>query len=159
MLDANANARCPCGNANYAQCCGYWHRASALSQVAIGEESSQVALDQYASPVALMRSRYSAYVLNLIDYLRYSWHPDTCPAELDADYETRWLGLDILDKSTADGETATVRFRTRFREPNGQTHRLQEIFDLLVLSRQNKTVCSCALKDVGFIGRPCKIYA
>jgi SEC-C motif domain protein len=119
MLEVNA--RCPCGNASYAQCCGRLHRSAEMSQAA------RSAIDEETSPVALMRSRYSAYVLNLVNYLRHSWHPDTCPAELKPDHETRWLGLEILDKSTAaDGQTASVRFSARFRESGGQTHRLQE---------------------------------
>lgn len=32
-----------------------------------------------------MRSRYSAYVRHLPDYLRATWHPDTRPAELSLD--------------------------------------------------------------------------
>ena len=31
-----------------------------------------------------MRSRYSAYVLGLIDYLLATWHPSTRPASIDA---------------------------------------------------------------------------
>ena len=45
-----------------------------------------------------MRSRYSAYVRGLADYLRQSWHPDTRPAELsldDAPQRTHWLGLTV----------------------------------------------------------------
>ena len=60
-------APCPCGSAlPYAACCGRWH-AGALHL-------------QAPSAEALMRSRYSAHVLGLADYLRDTWHPQTRPA-------------------------------------------------------------------------------
>jgi SEC-C motif domain protein len=103
-------SRCPCGNASYAQCCEPLH-TGAVAQ----------------TPVALMRSRYSAYAKNLIDYLRYSWHPDTCPSDFAPDLQTCWLGLDILNKSVAaDQQSGTVKFSARFRDRCGNTHRLVE---------------------------------
>ena len=46
-----------------------------------------------------MRSRYSAYVLGESQYLRETWAPQTCPADLDVDPSAadapRWLGLQI----------------------------------------------------------------
>lgn len=44
-----------------------------------------------------MRSRYSAFVLGLSEYLLKTWHPATRPAVLDlASDATEWLGLEIL---------------------------------------------------------------
>jgi SEC-C motif-containing protein len=79
---------CPCGlPADYAACCGRFHA---------GE----------AAPDAehLMRSRYSAYVRGLADYLRQTWHPDTRPAELSLDdapgQRTHWLGLTVHEHTS-----------------------------------------------------------
>ena len=67
-----------------------------------------------------MRSRYSAYVLKLADYLLASWHPSTRPSSLDLaeDDGTKWLGL--------DENHATVEFVARYRI-DGRGHRLHEI--------------------------------
>jgi len=72
--------RCPCGGAAYAQCCGRFHHG------ALPDTAEQ-----------LMRSRYSAYVLGLMDYVHQSWHASTRPerTELQHDPATKWLGLHL----------------------------------------------------------------
>ncbi len=67
-----------------------------------------------------MRSRYSAFVLGLADYLLATWHPSTRPAELDLTEPVRWLGLKVV---RADGET--VSFVARYKV-GGRAHRLEE---------------------------------
>lgn len=62
-----------------------------------------------------MRSRYSAYVLRLGDYLRDTWHPSTRPAALDFDATQRWLGLRVLRLTVRDTDHATVAFVARWR--------------------------------------------
>jgi SEC-C motif-containing protein len=44
-----------------------------------------------------MRSRYSAFVLGLEDYLLITWHPKTRPTALNLaeDPATKWLGLQL----------------------------------------------------------------
>ena len=74
---------------------------------------------------ALMRSRYSAYALKLEDYLRATWHPDTCPADL-ALSEVRWLGLEIKRHQSDSPGRATVEFVARYKI-GGRAHRLHEI--------------------------------
>lgn len=49
-----------------------------------------------------MRSRYTAFALGDVEYLRRSWHPSTRPARLDLDDDVRWLRLDIIAR-TAGG--------------------------------------------------------
>ena len=49
---------------------------------------------------ALMRSRYSAYVLDQQEYLRRTWHPDTCPEHLGGT-ALKWIGLEVI--STGHG--------------------------------------------------------
>lgn len=75
-----------------------------------------------------MRSRYSAYVLRLDDYLQASWHPSTRPLNLDLaeDDGTKWLGLEIKRHQLQDENHATVEFVARYRI-DGRGHRLHEI--------------------------------
>lgn len=63
----------------------------------------------------LMRSRYSAFVLGRQDYLRASWHPDTCPADVAPVPGTRWLGLEVRDFQVLDATHAEVEFVARYR--------------------------------------------
>lgn len=62
--------------------------------------------------VALMRSRYTAFALGKMDYLLESWHPRTCPKELELDPGLRWVGLEILG-SGEQGDEAWVEFEAR----------------------------------------------
>lgn len=104
---------CPCGAADYDRCCGRFHRG------AIPEAAEQ-----------LMRSRYSAYVLGLGDYLRATWHPDTRPDTIDVGSAeakaTRWLGLDVK-RHVPDGDRAMVEFVARYRIGGASAQRLHEI--------------------------------
>jgi SEC-C motif-containing protein len=74
-----------------------------------------------------MRSRYSAYVLKLGDYLLATWHPSTRPGELDlAADPARWLGLEIRRSGQQDEAHAIVEFVARYRIA-GRGHRLHEV--------------------------------
>ena len=75
-----------------------------------------------------MRSRYSAYVLDLESYLRATWHPDTCPTELGLDAVPRpqWLGLEVREYRMLDDDHATVEFVARYKL-NGRAQGLHEI--------------------------------
>ena len=103
---------CPCsaGGATYAQCCGRFH-AGALP----------------ATAEQLMRSRYSAYALGLMDYVHRTWHAGTRPPreELAADGATKWLGLEVK-RHVPDGDAATVEFVARYKI-GGRAHRLHEV--------------------------------
>ena len=78
---------------------------------------------------ALMRSRYSAYVLHLEDYLLRTWHPTTRPASLrlSDDVDTKWLGLTILRTTNASETEATVEFVARYKVGGNRAERLHEI--------------------------------
>ena len=65
-----------------------------------------------------MRSRYSAYVLGLIDYLLATWHPSTAPGELELP-PVKWLGLEVRHTEAA-GEAGVVEFVARCKS-NGQS--------------------------------------
>ncbi len=94
-------APCPCGSAHpYAACCGRWHAGEARLQAPDAE--------------ALMRSRYSAFVLALGDYLRDTWHTSTRPAQPIAfEPGQRWLGLEVRSHRVLDAEHAEVEFVAR----------------------------------------------
>jgi SEC-C motif-containing protein len=74
---------------------------------------------------ALMRSRYTAYVLGDAAYLRRSWHPDTCPADLSLDAGVQWLGLKIERHTRISPTHAEVVFIARYRL-DGRVYRLAE---------------------------------
>jgi SEC-C motif-containing protein len=105
---------CPCGTGlAYEDCCGRWHA---------GPEHLQAPDAQ-----ALMRSRYSAYVLGLRDYLLATWHPRTRPPELPPDPPgLRWLGLEVRRHVVHDASQASVEFVARSRL-HGRATRLHEM--------------------------------
>ena len=103
----------PCGSAlAYPACCGRYHAR----------------LDVPRDAEVLMRSRYRAYVYHLENYLRATWHPDTCPAELHSDGtpQPQWLGLEIRAHRVIDAQHATVEFIARYKI-NGRAYRLHEV--------------------------------
>jgi SEC-C motif-containing protein len=74
-----------------------------------------------------MRSRYSAYVLGMEDYLLATWHPATRPATLAlAADNTKWLGLEVKKHLAESADSATVEFVARFKI-GGRAHRLHEV--------------------------------
>lgn len=112
---APSSATCPCGLTGsrgqplaLADCCGrYLDGAPALDAQ------------------ALMRSRYTAFVLGRTDYLRATWHPDTCPADPSPVPGTKWLGLEVRDHRVVDAAHAEVEFVARYRV-GGRAVRLHE---------------------------------
>lgn len=75
-----------CSNLSYAQCCQPHHLGAAKP----------------ATPEMLMRSRYSAYALHLIDYLVKTTHPSKRYLNQKSDIEqwatsNRWLRLEICN--------------------------------------------------------------
>ncbi|MBO1520664.1 YchJ family protein [Oceanisphaera pacifica] len=92
-----------------------------------------------SSPLALMRSRYSAFVLGLGDYLLHTWHPDT-RGQLTADelstqgQNTEWLGLTIIFATNEmTSTTSVVEFKVRYRE-HGRVAYLHERSNFELLS-------------------------
>ncbi|WP_285422628.1 YchJ family protein [Pseudomonas sp. efr-133-TYG-103a] len=115
-----SSAICPCGSGNLlVACCGRYH----AGQPAPCAE-------------ALMRSRYSAYVLGLIDYLLAT----TLPAQqhgLDRDSirqwsaQSTWLGLEVESAELLGGkpEHAFVTFVARWHDATGEhSHREKSAF-------------------------------
>ncbi|HKX39755.1 MAG TPA: YchJ family metal-binding protein [Burkholderiaceae bacterium] len=109
------SAPCPCRAPalapRYADCCGRYHDGRTPPPDA----------------EALMRSRYSAYVLSLPDYLLATWHPGTRPATLEPDpVGLKWLGLEVRRHATVDAAHASVEFVARSKLA-GRAHRLHEV--------------------------------
>jgi SEC-C motif-containing protein len=111
---------CPCGRMSsgrggakpksltYADCCQPWHAGAPAPDAE-----------------ALMRSRYSAFVLGLLPYLRDTWHSSTRPADLTLEPGVQWLGLEVRAHKATDATHAEVAFVARSRVA-GRGHRLQE---------------------------------
>ncbi len=106
-------APCPCGKPlPYTACCGAWHEGPRYLQASTAE--------------ALMRSRYSAFVLGRHDYLLATWHPTTRPAAIEPDPPgLRWLGLEVKLYRLLDADHAEVEFVARHKL-GGRAHRLHE---------------------------------
>lgn len=108
---------CPCGGGAYGTCCGRFHRKEALPDTA----------------EQLMRSRYSAYALGDIEYVRETWHTSTRPADLDNAGEAgdvhgqrlKWMGLDVRTHVQPDDTHAEVEFVARFKS-GGRAGRMHE---------------------------------
>nr|MDP2192016.1 YchJ family protein [Rhodoferax sp.] len=110
-----AHTPCPCGSDQpYAACCGRFHQS-------LNADLAQ-RMDA-PTPEALMRSRYSAYVLGRIDYLLATWHPSTAPGEL-APSPVKWLGLEVRH-AQASGDAGVVEFVARCRD-GGRAQRVHE---------------------------------
>ena len=78
------------------------------------------------SAAALMRSRYSAFVLDLTDYLLATWHPGTRPVALEPNPASlKWLGLEVRRHKSQDADHATVEFVARSKL-GGRAQRLHE---------------------------------
>ena len=109
-----AAAACPCGNAvPYTACCARYHAGPPHLLAPTAE--------------ALMRSRYSAFVLNLPDYLLATWHASTRPAVLEPHAPgLKWLGLVVRRYEPLDDNHATVEFIARSKL-GGRAQRLHEM--------------------------------
>jgi SEC-C motif-containing protein len=114
---ARPTGACPCGlPATYDECCGRLHRDEAQARTA----------------EQLMRSRYSAFVVQDGAYLLKSWHPATRPPAIDFDEGLRWDRLEIL--GTSEGSPfhtkGTVEFRAHYTQ-GGRKGRLHERSDFV----------------------------
>ena len=74
-----------------------------------------------------MRSRYTAYVLNIEDYLLATWHPRTRPPSASlAGSPRRWLGLKVLRHEAFAADAAIVEFIARYKA-SGRVHEMREV--------------------------------
>ncbi|MCG2591586.1 hypothetical protein LZ009_02160 [Ramlibacter sp. XY19] len=110
-MRAQAAAACPCGRPELARCCGPY----------LADFDGCPAPDAEA----LMRSRYSAFVLEDAGYLLATWHASTRPRELTFEAGLKWLGLEVRDARQQDADHAEVEFVARSRLA-GRGQRLHE---------------------------------
>ena len=108
---------CPCRSAPdalpYEACCGRYHSGALQLQAPTAE--------------ALMRSRYSAFAQDRLDYLLATWHPSQRPAKLDLNPAgLKWLGLELRRHTVIDPDHATVEFVARSKL-GGRAERLHEL--------------------------------
>ncbi len=74
-----------------------------------------------------MRSRYSAFALDELDYLLATWHASTRPGPLTPNPKgSKWLGLEVRRHTMIDADHATVEFVARHKL-DGRAERLREI--------------------------------
>ena len=121
-IDPSANSNpCPCGcGKDYAQCCGPFHDGKRLP-----EQAEEV-----------MRSRYSAFALQKIDYLKETLWPQYQPgfdafATAKWAAENHWTGLTILETDAGQGKDrrGTVLFEARYLAGGSlHTHRELSLF-------------------------------
>ena len=91
---------CPCNSGNaYSSCC---------EPLIVGQECAVTA-------EALMRSRYTAYVVKDVNYLLRTWHSSTRPATMVPVTISDWYGLHIV-RTQAGNESDThgvVEFKAK----------------------------------------------
>ncbi|MDA9951567.1 YchJ family metal-binding protein [Oligoflexaceae bacterium] len=87
---------CPCcSERSFADCCQPYIEGQKLAE----------------GPEELMRSRYTAFSLGEVKYLRETWHPETCPEDLGDEEPSGWVGLEIIEVAVDDEEVeAEVEF-------------------------------------------------
>jgi len=108
---------CPCGsNIAYLDCCGVYH-----SKLRIPDTAQQ-----------LMRSRYSAYAIKLVDYLVETTHHDKLKSSyrrklVATMHDIQWTNLEITKFSFGeiDDKVGKVEFESSFIE-NGKVGVMRE---------------------------------
>lgn len=122
MLNLNSKTTlpnsCPCGSGiHYRDCCQPLH------------ENKQAA-DRAEQ---LMRSRFSAFVLQLHDYLLQTWCDKTRPDRLDLNDQPEWVKLTIWRKEGGEllDQTGQVEFSAFYRLANGKFGEMRELSDFV----------------------------
>jgi SEC-C motif-containing protein len=122
MKQLTVHQPCPCGRVvagkggksmTYGVCCGRWLELQAVAVFPPDAES-------------LMRSRYSAFVLEREAYLLQSWVADQRPVSIEFDAGVKWLGLDVRAHRQTGPDTAEVEFVARQKPNGGPAMRLHE---------------------------------
>lgn len=113
----SASAPCPCGRAGPAKqalrldaCCGRF-----INDVETAPDAA-----------SLMRSRYTAFVLERADYLLATWHASRRPPSISFDAGVKWLGLEVRQHRVLDATHAEVEFVARQKSPGQPALRLHE---------------------------------
>jgi SEC-C motif-containing protein len=123
-MKRNVNPHCPCRLQNN-------NENAHKHQVPAFEQCCQPYLQGTAFPDTaeqLMRSRYSAFVLEHEDYLLASWHPKTRPEHIEFDPACKWLGLKIIQTRLGQStdNKGWVEFVARYKI-DGKAERIEEL--------------------------------
>lgn len=103
---------CPCGSSEaYEQCCQKYHLGEALPE----------------KPEQLMRARYSAFVMQEIDFLIDTLYPDNRTSTLRSELQqtfvtTQWLKLEVIK---AQGNR--VHFIAHYKDKSQHQGQLEEV--------------------------------
>ncbi|MBD8512444.1 YchJ family protein [Photobacterium sp. CAU 1568] len=98
---------CPCGSQQpLSSCCQLVHQNPSMA----------------LHPEQLMRARYSAHVLGLVDFVVATYHP-SCQAEQYRDaiadsINSEWLGLEVVSSQIASDTQGYVEFKAFYRDEN-----------------------------------------
>lgn len=116
-------SKCPCGSAlKYIKCCGQYIKQN----------------NKPLTAEALMRSRYTAYVLKNEAYLLNSWHGSTRPRTLDLDRDqSEWLKLEVLKTEAGNSNNieGVVEFIAYFKT-QGKRNKIHEVSQFLKENNQ-----------------------
>ncbi|KLV09135.1 hypothetical protein ABT56_02770 [Photobacterium aquae] len=102
---AKPDNACPCGSTlTLAQCCQPIHHDPSLA----------------IQPAQLMRARYCAHVLGLVDFVVDTYHP-SCHAEqhreaIAESVDSEWLGLEVISNEIAPSGEGFVEFNAYYRD-------------------------------------------
>lgn len=113
---ATKNELCRCGSKRaLADCCANYISGQMLPE----------------TPEQLMRSRYTAFALNNLDYIAKTMCGNACSdfniAQATADNQMlKWLKLEVIHHELFDEENGTVEFKAYYRA-NGKKHCLHEV--------------------------------
>ncbi len=101
-IDSNNPFLCPCcSGKGYSECC----------QPLLDAEQSAATAEQ------LMRSRYSAFTINNVDYLLSTWDSSTRPDTVDCNTDTiQWQQLEIIEtkKGQQSDNKGLVHFKAYY---------------------------------------------
>jgi SEC-C motif-containing protein len=113
------SAPCPCGRL------GPSKRPLSL-EVCCGRFINHFVSTPAPDAESLMRSRYSAFVLERADYLLATWHASRRPASIEFDPGVKWRGLEVQQHHLLDDTHAEVEFVARQKSPGSPALRLHE---------------------------------
>ena len=114
---------CPCGSQNaYENCCGLYLEKQQQAQ----------------TPEQLMRSRYTAYTLGRIDYIKNTMKGKALIGfnELDAEQwakNVQWIDLKVIQSDVTSPDIGFVEFEARFSEQK----QVKSIHELSEFHREN----------------------
>lgn len=120
------NKKCPCGSGpEYQDCCG---------AIITGKRSATTCLE-------LMKSRYTAFTMGEISYLKRSHHSQTRPSAKEFKQtaqwikSVQWMGLSIVN--TWNGEATQEEGKVEFKALYFEDGQMQQIHEKSLFQKEN----------------------